>query len=103
MARDRSARARDISRQIASLSAELDRILRVDSSSPSPPRSSSPAPSASGPIQVEEIVFVTNRYGGHFGKRAKVIGLAGRESLHLRLLSTGETLQKRRRNVSRLR
>jgi len=100
MTSDPAARARALSRQIAALSAELDRVLSLPARSRSTsPVSSSPPPS--GPIQIGEFVIITNRYGGHFGKRAKVIGEAG-QSFDLRLTSTGETFQKRKRNVRRL-
>jgi len=96
MRTSRSARALALSQQIAALSAELDQLLRLDSSD----RSVSPPP-RSGPITVGDLVVITNRYGGHLGKRAKVIGSVG-QSFELRLTSTGETLQKRKRNVCRL-
>ena len=92
----RSARALALSQQIAALSAELDQLLRLDSSD----RSASPPP-RSGPITVGDLVVITNRYGGHLGKQATVIGSVG-PSFELRLTGTGETLQKRKRNVRRL-
>ena len=59
-----------------------------------------PSPPRTGPIQVGELVYITNRYGGHFGKCARVIGVAGKSSFELNLYRLDETLQKRRRNVS---
>jgi len=99
MTSDSSARALALTRQIAELSRELELLLRDPSTtrSVSPP----PSPSPSGPIQVGEIVFITNRYGGHYGSRARVLGEVGKGSFELKKLSTGETFQKRRRNVSR--
>jgi len=100
MTTDPLVRARFLAHQIATLSAELDCILSLSPNvrSVSPPHVPS---SPSGPIVVGDLVFITNRYGGNYGKRAKVIGEVGKGSFELKLLSTGETLQKRRRNVSR--
>ena len=92
-------RALALAQQIADLSRELEQLLRTDSPVPSvsPPSS----PPKSGPIQVGELVYITNRYGGHYGACARVLGEVGKSSFELKLLDTGETLQKRRRNVSR--
>jgi len=99
MTTDPSVRALALAQQIAELSRELEQLLRAGSSVPSvsPPSS----PPRSGPIQVGEVVYITNRYGGHYGSRARVLGEVGKGSFELKLLRTGETLQKRRRNVSR--
>jgi len=101
MTTDPLVRARSLAQQIAILSAELDTLLSLSPSVRSvspPPRPPSPP---SGPIRVGELVFITNKYGGNYGKRAKVIGEVGKGSFELKLLDSGVTLQKRRRNVSR--
>jgi len=101
MTTDPLVRAQFLAQQIAILSAELDSLLTLSSSA----RSVSPPPSTpsppSGPITVGELVFITNKYGGNYGKRATVIGEVGKGSFELKLLGSGETLQKRRRNVRR--
>ena len=101
MASDRSTRIRTISREIAALSAELEQLLSLDeaSSQPTPSRRVSP-PRRSGSFQVGDIVRITNKYGGNFNKRGRVLRVT-RDSVDLHLLDDQPytTVTKRKRNV----
>ena len=119
MAKDHSARILSLSRDICDLSAELDRLLRIQasrSSPPVPPVPSSVPSSRSAPFvapaaspssvptsyklfRVGDIVRITNRYGGFRNKLARIIEASSAQTFELKLLDSGETLTKRKWNV----
>jgi len=114
---DRDSRILDLSRQIATLSVELDRLLHIRADSPSVPSASTHRPIPPSPPStpqalplpanprsytefiVGDIVEITNRYGGNKGKHARILNTDAKETFALELLSTGESLSKRKWNV----
>ena len=111
MVEDQSDRILSLSRQIRELSSELDRLLILQSnrsntsSAPSsasvtPPSTPSDLPPRSyKDFLVGDIVRITNRYKGYRGCLASILDTSSKDTFALKLLSNGETLNKRKWNV----
>ena len=111
MVEDQSHRILSLSRQIRELSSELDQLLILQSTrsnTSSTHSSASVTPPSTPPdlqprsykeFLVGDIVRITNRYKGYRGCLASILDILSKDTFALKLLSNGETLNKRKWNV----